>query len=206
MTKITVSGKTIEEAVSKALIELGATKERLVYEVVEKPQKGFLGILGTKPAKITAHVKPDAVEEGYHFLKETIENMGFTVTIEEKRLEETVLFELVGNEDIGRLIGKRGQTLDSLEYLTNLVANRLDDDFVRIQLDAENYRAKRQEALENLAHRVSQKVLKRRHKVVLEPMSAKERKVIHTSLQDIEGVETYSQGRGKNRHIVIAPK
>ncbi|KGA96306.1 protein jag [Alkalihalobacillus alcalophilus ATCC 27647 = CGMCC 1.3604] len=206
MTKLTVSGKTIEEAISKALSELGTTKERLRYEVIEQPQKGFLGIIGTKPAIIEAYIKPDAVEMGLSFLKEMIEEIGFSVEIEKKEQGDYILFEIIGQEDMGRLIGKRGQTLDSLEYLTNLVANKQDDSYIRIQLDTENYRAKRREALEQLAHRVSRKVLRQKQKVVLEPMNAGERKVIHTSLQNVSGVDTYSQGKGSNRHIVIVPE
>ncbi|KMK77897.1 RNA-binding cell elongation regulator Jag/EloR [Alkalihalobacillus pseudalcaliphilus] len=206
MTELTVSGKSIEEAISKALMELGTTQERLHYEVIEQPQKGFLGIIGVKPAIIKAYVKPDAVDLGYSFLKEVIEEMGISIEIVKHEKTDFILFEIKGQDDLGRLIGKRGQTLDSLEYLTNLVANSEDDHYVRIQLDTENYRQKRRKALEQLAHRVSQKVLRQKQRVVLEPMSAGERKIIHTSLQQTVGVETYSQGKGMNRHIVIAPE
>ncbi|WP_100405881.1 RNA-binding cell elongation regulator Jag/EloR [Bacillus solitudinis] len=207
MTNLTISGKTIEEAIKKAIIELETTRERLSYEVLVEPQKGFLGFIGSKPAIIKAYVKPDSVDEALFFLQETLDKMSIVADVTKKEEEsELYHFHLNGSGDIGRVIGKRGQTLDALEYLTNLVANRKNEKFVRIQLDAENYREKRRQTLVQLAHRVGEKVRVTNQKTRLEPMSGSERKIIHASLQGVSGIQTYSQGQGPNRHIVIAPE
>ncbi|WP_088104606.1 RNA-binding cell elongation regulator Jag/EloR [Halalkalibacter urbisdiaboli] len=206
MSQLTVSGKTIEEAVEKAILELGTTKERLSYRVLEEPQKGFLGFLGSKPAKIEAYVKPDPVEEALYFLEETLEKMNIKANVSKSLKGDINKFEITGPEDVGRVIGKRGQTLDALEYLTNLVANRQKESYLRIELDAENYREKRRQVLIQLANRVANKVRSSNEETKLEPMNAAERKIIHAALQKERGVQTYSQGQGANRHIIIAPK
>ena len=205
MTYLTVSGKTIDEAVAKAVNELQTTKERLSYRVVQEPQKGFLGILGSKPAMIEAHVLPDPVELAYNFLNEMVSLMGIHATITKKEQRQHTLFDFSSEQELGRLIGKRGQTLESLEYLTNLIANRQDGAYTRIELDAENYRERRKQTLEQLALRVADKVSKTREPIPLEPMNALERKIIHTALQHISGVETVSEGKGAKRHIIVMP-
>jgi spoIIIJ-associated protein len=207
VTHVTVSGTTIEEAVKKALLELETTEARLSYRVVEEPKKGFLGFLGSRPATIEAHIKPDPIMEAYSFLETTISLMRVPASIEQSEAQGKTRFDLKSTEDMGRVIGKRGQTLESLDYLTNLVANRHKDaDYVAIEVDAENYRERRREALVQLALRVAEKAKATKKPVSLEPMSAQERKVIHSALQSAAGVETYSKGKGRERHIVIGPK
>ncbi|MEC2071443.1 RNA-binding cell elongation regulator Jag/EloR [Alkalihalophilus marmarensis] len=209
MTHVTVSGNTIEEAVQKALLELETTEARLSYQVVSEPKKGFLGF-GSRPATIEAHIKPDPIMEAYSFLESTVTLMGVPATIVQEDIDQgdkQVRFDIKSSNEAGRLIGKRGQTLEALDYLTNLVANRHKDaGFVAVEVDAENYRERRKEALMQLAHRVAEKAKAINKPVSLEPMSAKERKIIHSTLQSVSGVETYSKGQGRDRHIVVRAK
>lgn len=205
MTHLTVSGKTVDEAVAKAVNELQTTRERLTYEVIQQPKNGFLGIFGSRPATIEAYVLPDPVEKAYTFLEETVTLMGFNPTITKENKEHHTLLDLSDEKEIGRLIGRRGQTLESLQYLTNLAANRHEGSYRRIVLDAENYRGRRQKTLEQLALRVANKAIRTKQPVPLEPMDSLERKIIHTALQSVEGVDTFSRGRGIKRHIVITP-
>ncbi|OIJ21918.1 protein jag [Anaerobacillus alkalidiazotrophicus] len=204
MKKITVSGKTVDEAVQSAIAQLKTTRERVSIQVLEEPQKGFLGLIGTKPAVVEVEIKPDAAEEAIKFLQDVTANMGVTIEVEQRETKDGILFDLKG-AGLGVLIGKRGQTLDSLQYLVNLVANRYSEQYLRIVLDAENYRDRRKESLEQLAKRLGNKAVRTRKEVILEPMNALERKIIHTALQDIKGVKTYSEGVEPNRRIVVAP-
>lgn len=204
MKKITVSGKTVDEAVQSAIKQLNTTRERVSIQVLEEPQKGFLGLIGVKPAIVEVEIQPDAAEEAINFLQDVTKNMGVSIDIKKEETKDGLRLDLSG-EGIGILIGKRGQTLDSLQYLVNLVANRYSEQYLRIVLDAENYRDRRKEALEQLANRLGSKALRTRKEVVLEPMNALERKIIHTALQEVKGVKTYSQGEEPNRRIVVAP-
>ena len=205
MKKVTVSGKTVDEAVEAGLAKLETTKDNVEINVLEQPQKGFFGLLGVKPAVVELHMKPDPVNDAIVFLRDTIDKMGVTASVEKEEKNEGILLNING-EDIGVLIGKRGQTLDSLQYLVNLVANRQSSNYQRIYLDAEGYRARRKEALETLAVRLSNKALRTKREVRLEPMNAHERKIIHTTLQNTKGVSTYSDGEEPNRRIVVTPK
>ncbi|NJP38853.1 RNA-binding cell elongation regulator Jag/EloR [Alkalicoccus luteus] len=204
MNKVTVSGRTVEEAVAAGLEKLEAEKHEVNVRVIEEAQKGFLGLLGGKPAVVELERRPDPVKEGLVFLRDVIDKMGVSASVKQEHRGDDLYFSITGS-DIGVLIGKRGQTLDSLQYLVNLAANKHADEYVRIYLDAEGYRARRKEALETLADRLAQKAVRIRQEVRLEPMSAMERKIIHTALQNRGDVTTYSDGREPNRRIVIAP-
>ncbi|RSL29617.1 protein jag [Salibacterium salarium] len=205
MKTVKVSGKTIEEAITKALDELNVeTQEKIDYTVVEEPSKGFLGLIGTKQAVLEASLKIDPVEEGLHFLQQVIAAMGVHVDVEVQDRGKETVFSLEG-EDLGVMIGKRGKTLDSLQYLVNLAANRHADRYARIVLDAENYRKRRQEALEQLANRLALKAKRTGEKIFLEPMVARERKIIHAALQKNNEIQTYSDGAEPRRYVVIAP-
>ncbi|MBB5174779.1 RNA-binding cell elongation regulator Jag/EloR [Texcoconibacillus texcoconensis] len=205
MKNVTVSGKTIEEAVDAGLDKLEVEKENVNIKVIEEPQKGFLGLIGNRPAIVELTLKPDPCQEALNFLRDTIDKMGVEVSIEKEEVKDGFVFQITG-EQIGILIGKRGQTLDSLQYLVNLVANRYANEYIRITLDAEGYRERRKQALEQLAERIRNKVLRMKKEVRLEPMSAQERKVIHTTLQKDGDVKTFSSGEEPNRRIVVAPK
>ncbi|MFC0561288.1 RNA-binding cell elongation regulator Jag/EloR [Halalkalibacter alkalisediminis] len=206
MNYITVSGKTVEEAVAKAILELQTTKEQLSYRVLSEPQKGFLGIFGSKPAKIEARVLPDSVELAQTFLQTTVSLMGQETMITKTESNQRILFQLTEGNDAGRLIGKRGQTLESLEYLTNLVCNRGEQKYKRIELDIGDYRERRKQTLEQLALRVADKVTTQKKPLSLEPMNALERKIVHETLKSVKRVETKSEGSGVNRHIIVLYK
>lgn len=207
MTYLTVSGKTIEEAVAKAATKLNTTEQRIAYKVVQEPKKGFFGFIGSQSAVIEARLLPDPVEEAQSFLQETVKLMiGITPQIVEQRQENSVLLDIQSSEKLGTIIGRRGQTLKSLEYLTNLVANKEQESYIRFELDAENYRERRKKTLERLAIHIAEKVLKTNRPVSLEPMNALERKIIHTAVQTIDGVTTVSEGSGVNRHIIVKPE
>ncbi|MEB1808245.1 MAG: protein jag [Bacillaceae bacterium] len=205
MKKVTASGKTIEEAIEKALVELNTTREKVELQVIEEPQKGFFGLFGGKPAVVEVELKPDSIQEARDFLNVLFEKMDVQVNIVVKTDSRETIFDLQG-EHIGTLIGRRGQTLDSLQYLVNLVANRNSDGFLRIRLDAENYRERRKQSLEQLAERLAKKAIQTKKTVKLEPMQAHERKIIHTALQNSKGIATYSEGQEPKRYIVINPK
>ena len=205
MKKITASGKTVDEAVLKALDQLETTRDKVEIRIIENPQKGLFGLFGGKPATVEVEVKEDGIEKAYQFLEETINKMGIQVEIVRSDENDQILFDLKGDQ-LGTIIGKRGQTLDSIQLLVNLVANRYSESYTRIQLDAENYRLRRKESLEQLANRLAQKALKTRRPVKLEPMSGLERKIIHSVLHDRSDIKTYSEGIEPRRSIVIAPK
>lgn len=205
MRKVTASAKTVDEAIEKALQELNKTRDEVEVRILENPQKGLFGLFKGRPATIEVTVKPNAVDIAFDYLNELIEKMGVSVTIERKEEDGQIIFDLQGKE-LGSIIGKRGQTLDSLQFLTNLVANRYSERYLRIQLDAENYRDRRKQSLEQLASRLADKVIATKRIVKLEPMTGLERKIIHSALQDNEFVTTYSEGVEPRRRIVIAPK
>lgn len=206
MTSVEKTGKTIEEAVALALSELEVGIDRIDYEVLEAPSRGFLGLIGTKMAKVRVTVKPiDPMKVAQDFLEKIFTLMKLEVQIEKIAKLDNTVFNIRGN-DLGILIGKHGQTLDALQYLTNLTANRDTESKVRIILDVEDYRQRRAETLTRLAFRLADNVRRRGENVVLEPMSSNERKIIHMALQDDQRIVTYSEGDEPYRKVVIALK
>lgn len=206
MDYVEFSGKSVDEAITEACTTLGIESSKLDYEVIEKGSNGFLGI-GSKPAIIKARKKEvvkDAVEE---FLSKMFNAMDLSVDIQIDYDEQNrnMNIELKGNE-MGILIGKRGQTLDSVQYLASLVANRESDEYVRVKVDTENYRKRRKETLENFAKNIAFKVKKTRKPVYLEPMNPYERRVIHSVLQNDRYVETHSEGEEPYRKVVVTLK
>ena len=205
MKKLLASGKTIEDAVRSGLAQLGVKEDRVNVKVLEQPSKGLFGLIGAKEAKVELELLPDGVEEAIAFLREVSAAMDLTVSVERVDENDAVRINITGS-DLGILIGRRGQTLDSLQYLTNIVANRHSDRYLRIVLDAEQFRERRRQTLEALSERMAMKVVRTRKEVVLEPMTSQERKIIHARLQSNPNVKTYSQGDEPNRRIVIALK
>lgn len=207
MDMIEVSAKTVSDAITEACQKLGVTSDKLDYQVVEEGSSGFLGI-GAKPAVIKAAVKKSSVEEvARAFLNDVFQAMNMEVAIDIKYNEEekSMDIELSGNE-MGVLIGKRGQTLDSLQYLASLVANKGEEEYVRVKVDTENYRQRRKDTLENLAKNIASKVRRTGRAVVLEPMNPYERRVIHSALQADRYVETHSEGEEPFRKVVVTLK
>ena len=193
MDMITVSAKTVDEAVTKALIELETTSDKLEYEVVERGSAGFLGI-GAKPAVIRAKRKERVEDRAIHFLNQVFDSMNMEVSITAVyNAEEKEMNINMEGTDMGILIGKRGQTLDSLQYLVSLVVNKKKDDYIRVKLDTENYRERRKETLETLAKNIAYKVKRTRRPASLEPMNPYERRVIHSALQNDKYVTTHSE-------------
>ena len=206
MDMVTVTAKTVEEAVTKALIELQTTSDKLTYEIVEKGSAGFLGI-GSKPAIIRAKRKETLQDKAIEFLEQVFDamNMAVDISVEYNETEKEMNVNLKG-DDMGILIGKRGQTLDSLQYLTSLVVNKGKANYIRVKLDTEDYRRRRKETLENLARGIAYKVKKTRKPVVLEPMNPYERRIIHSALQSDPYVTTHSEGEEPYRKVVITLK
>ena len=206
MEFIEISAKTVEEAVTEACQKLSVTSEKLEWEVVEEGKAGILGF-GAKPAVIKARVKATLVDNVKIFLSEVFAamNIEVVVNVEYDEKERNLNIDLTG-EDMGMLIGKRGQTLDSLQYLVSLVVNKDTQEYVRVKVDTENYRERRKATLENLAKNMSHKVKRIRRSVSLEPMNPYERRIIHAALQDDKYVTTHSEGDEPYRRIVITPK
>lgn len=200
------SDKTIEDALTKASIELGTTSDKIEYQVVEKGSAGLLGI-GRKPAIILARKKNVVKDSVVEFLENVFRTMEMEVEImvSYDEAEKNMDIELKG-ENMGLLIGKRGQTLDSLQYLVSLVANKESEERVHVKLDTENYRQRRKDTLENLAHNIAFKVRKTRRPVFLEPMNPYERRIIHSALQGDRYVETHSEGDEPYRKVVVTLK
>ena len=206
MDMITVSAKTVDEAVTKALIELETTSDKLEYEVVEKGSSGFLGI-GAKPAVIRAKKKERIEDRAIDFLNQVFQSMNMEVSITaEYNPEEREMNINMEGSDMGILIGKRGQTLDSLQYLVSLVVNKKKEEYIRVKLDTENYRERRKETLETLAKNIAYKVKRTKHSVSLEPMNPYERRIIHAALQNDKYVVTRSDGEEPFRHVIISLK
>ncbi len=206
MEFIEVTAKTVDDAITESLVQLGTTSDKIEYEVIEKGSNGFLGI-GSKMAKIRVRKKSDVEDYVRDFLEDVFHAMDMKVEIMITKSEDgkNVDVELKGDE-MGVLIGKRGQTLDSLQYLTNLAVGKQVNEYVKVKLDTEDYRKRRKETLENLARNIAYKVKKTKHPVSLEPMNPFERRVIHSALQNDRYVSTHSEGDEPYRHVVVTLK
>ncbi len=206
MDYIEVTGKTVDDAITESLVQLGAVSDEIEYEVIEKGSSGFLGI-GSKPARI--RVRKKFTVEGYvkDFLSDVFRAMDMKVEIfiTKSEDEKNISVELKGDE-MGVLIGKRGQTLDSLQYLTNLAVGKKVNEYVKVKIDTEDYRKRRKETLENLAKNIAYKVKRTKHSISLEPMNPFERRVIHSALQGDRYVTTHSEGEEPFRHVVVTLK
>ena len=201
MDYIEISAKTVDDAITEAIIKLGTTHDKIEYEVIEKGSAGFLGI-NRKDAVIRARRKNDTNDNIRDFLE-----MGLTVTIQiEKEEDSNVVNVDLKGDDMGVLIGKRGQTLDALQYLTNLAVNKNSEEYVKVKIDTEDYRKRRRETLENLAKNIAYKVKRTKRPVSLEPMNPFERRVIHSTLQNDKFVTTHSEGEEPYRHVVVTLK
>jgi spoIIIJ-associated protein len=197
------TAKTVDEALTSAMLDLGTTIENIEYEVIEKETNGFLGMFG-KPAKIRVRIKFTIENAAKKFLSDVFGAMGIQAAIEVTYDKENANVEInVDGDEMGVLIGKRGQTLDSLQYLVSLVVNKNSENYIKVKLDTENYRARRKETLENLAKNIAFKVKRTRKPVSLEPMNPYERRIIHSALQNDKYVETYSEGEEPYRKVVI---
>lgn len=197
-----MTGRTVDDALKNALNELKTTEDKVEVEVLDHGKKGFFNI-GTRPAKIKVKVKRDYIYEAKTFLRDMLNCMGIKAEIRIKE-ENNVLSIILTGPNMGILIGYRGETLDSIQYLISLVVNKKhDNEYKRVILDTENYRAKREETLRRLARKISDKVRKTRRAVKLEPMNPYERRIIHSALQNDNYVNTYSEGEEPFRRVVV---
>lgn len=222
---VTKTAKSVDEAVELALAELGVDKDQAQVEVLEE-EKGFLG-LGTK--EVTVRVTADVVEDGeeddgdvYYgddesfegdeageaedaavsFVAEVLSGIGIHGKLDSYR-EDDVIYITVNGQDCGAAIGRHGETLDSISYLTNLVANRHSEERLRVVLDIGGYRKHREEVLVSMAHKAANHVLRSKRAYVLEPMNPSERRIVHAELQGVKGVTTHSEGEEPNRKVVV---
>lgn len=206
MEFIEVSAKTVNDAITEACQKLTVTSDKLEYEVIDEGSSGFLGI-GSKPAVIKARIKSSIEDTAKDFLQDVFEAMNITVVINVKYDETENAMDIdLNGDDMGILIGKRGQTLDSLQYLVSLVVNKNVENYIRVKVDTENYRQRRKETLENLAKNISYKVKRTKRPVSLEPMNPYERRIIHSALQNDKYVTTHSEGEEPFRHVVVVLK
>lgn len=205
MTKyIDKQAATIEEAVALALDELQMSRDNVTVEVLDKGKKGLFGI-GSQPAVVrVSYEESTPAQEAKAFVDGLLEKMGINGEAFIRDGEDGQIILDIKGDDMGAVIGRRGDTLDAIQYLTSLCVNRGHEDHIRIAIDTEGYRAKREESLRRLANKMAGKVMKYRKNMTLEPMNPYERRIIHAALQDYKGVTTYSTGTEPNRRVVVA--
>ncbi|MBE6687763.1 MAG: protein jag [Ruminococcaceae bacterium] len=204
--EIIVTAKTIEEAVKNGAEQLGVDIEKVENEILEQPKKGILGI-GAQDAKVRVYYTLGPAEAAEAFVRTVLDDMGvegYNLTLDDE-IADDIKISVSGGE-LGVAIGRHGDVLDALQYLANLAANRTTDKLVRVTVDLENYRSKREETLRALARRMAQKAIKSGRNVSLEPMNSYERRIIHSEIQDMEGVTTFSVGNDSDRRIVVSPE
>lgn len=208
MKSVIKVSKTVEEAVKEALIELDAREEDVEIEVLEESSKGFFGLIGVKDAKVKVTLTYDPVEIVDSFLTKVLSLMGINGVCVIDRQDDVLNVDItdISSSDMGIIIGKRGNTLDSIQYLANLAINKDREDYMKVMLDTNNYRKKREETLERLALRMADKAKKSKRPVKLEPMNPYERRLIHSALQKREDITTFSEGKEPYRRVVIQTK
>ncbi|QSO47724.1 RNA-binding cell elongation regulator Jag/EloR [Alicyclobacillus mengziensis] len=208
MKKVTATGRTVEEAVTSALVRLGVSRSQATVRVLSEPVKGLFGFIGGKEAEVEVSVLQSPEETAKEFLADTLSHMGIDARIRLVLASDEVpmMLEIVCDEkDLPVVIGKHGSTLDSLQYLVNVVANQGQENYTRLFLDAGNYRQRRQEGLQRLADRAAVRALRTKRPVSLDPMPAHDRKFVHTYLQNRSDVTTTSEGTDPFRKVVVVP-
>ncbi len=203
MKTIEMTGRTVDDATKNALKELNVTEDKIEVEIIDVGSKGLFNKIGVKPAKIKVTVKRDYIYDAKEFLNDVLKAMNAKAEIKIVETEDAINITLTG-PDMGILIGYRGETLDSLQYLVSLVVNKgKDDKYKRVVLDTENYRARREDTLKRLAMKVASKVKSSGKLLKLEPMNPYERRIIHAALQNDPYVNTYSEGDEPFRRVVV---
>lgn len=200
-------GATVEAAKEAACKELGVETfdDRIEFEIIEMQSKKVLGLFGGRPAKVKVTLKQDAAQTTEEFIKNIIKNMDLNdITVTTKDEDNVITIDIEG-EDVGFIIGRRGETLDALQYLACLAANRVDNAYKRVVINTGDYREKREKTLESLGRRLAIKAAKTGRKSSLEPMNPYERRIIHTAVQKVNGATSWSEGENMNRHVVIGP-
>lgn len=199
------TGDTIEQAKEAACRELGVESYEAEFEVLQLPVKKTFGLFGGSPAKVRAFIRTSPADAAVDYLRTILGHMGVTdVTFTVKEEENGALISISG-ENVGFIIGHRGETLDALQYLAGLVSNHVDNSYYRVTLDIGNYREKRRETLEVLGRKIAAKAVRTGRNTSLEPMNPYERRIIHTAVQTVEGAKSWSEGEDLGRHVVIGP-
>lgn len=206
MKSITVTGRTIKDAIKSGLQQLMVTEDRVKITILEQPTRGLFGLIGSKDARVEIELVPDPIDEAIAFLRDVMDGMSLNAEIQTEDMGVDGQGIVISGPDMGMIIGRRGQTLDALQYLVNIVANRHAKEHIRIVLDAEQFRKRRRKTLEELGQRLATRVIKGQKEIILEPMTPQERKIIHSYLQDHPKVKTFSKGEEPNRKVVIALK
>lgn len=208
MKSVVKTAKTVDEAVSLALSDLNMVKEDVVVEVLEEPSKGLFGFIGTREAKVKVTIINDPISLAENFLYSLLEKMNISANLMIEKKENELLVDVrnISNSDMGILIGKRGNTLDSLQYILSLIVNKNREKYLRVLVDVQNYRAKREDTLRRLANKMADKAKTFRRTVKLEPMNPYERRIIHSALQNDSRIRTYSEGEEPYRRVVIEAK
>lgn len=206
MKVVEETGQTVEEAVEKALAKLGVKREEAKIEVLEEPTRGILGLIKAKPARVRIEVEDDPVEVAEEFLAPIFKALRVNPEVRTRTDDNSNTVLEFWGDDLGIIVGRRGETLDALQYLTNLAVSKKKGSYSRIILDVEGYRERRRQSLEKLAKKISARVERTGRRAVLEAMNADERRVIHLALQDNKKVYSFSEGDEPNRKVVIALK
>lgn len=206
MKYVIKESKTVEEALNEALIELGKSEKEVEVQVLEEPSRGLFGFIGGKDAKIKVTVLNDIIDIAHNFLEQVFKALDIHAKEDLNREGDVLNIDIkdVDPSDKGIIIGKRGNTLDAIQYLLSLAINKDNDKYVRVFIDIEGYREKREQTLIRLANKMADKALHGNRLVKLEPMNPYERRIIHSSLQNFKGIKTSSEGKDPYRRIVIA--
>lgn len=205
MEYIIKSAKTVDDAINEALLELEIEREDVEVEIIDEGSKGFLGLIGGRNAEVKV-IKVKKIEElAKEFLEKIVESMSLEASVKTKRENNSLIIDVVGinPKNKGIIIGKRGKTLDAIQYLLSIYVNKEEEEYIKVIMDIEGYRKKRKNSLIRLAKRMANKSLSSGRKVKLEPMNPYERRIIHSTLQNFEGVETFSEGEDPYRRVVI---
>lgn len=205
MKSVIKVSKTVDDAIKEALIELDANKEDVKIEIIDEPSKGLFGLIGGKDAKVRVSLVYDPIEIADNFLSKVLNSMNISSVNVVKKEGDSLIVDIkdISSTDMGIIIGKRGNTLDSIQYLLSLVINKNRDNYIKVVVDAEGYRAKREETLIRLANKMAEKAKYVKRPIKLEPMNPYERRIIHSALQNIPGITTYSEGDEPYRRVVI---
>lgn len=201
--EVIATGRNVDEAIEEACRQLGVDRDEVEVEVLEVPKKSFFGLKVT-PAKVKVVSNPSKAQIAREYLEKVLAAMGVTADIQVTEQENGALIRLEG-EDLGIIIGRRGETLDALQYLTSLVANRGEGDYFRVTIDSGNFREKREKTLQNLAGKIASQAIRTGRSVTLEPMNPYERRIIHSAIQEIDGVNSTSSGEEPHRCVVVSP-
>ncbi|MGO1369396.1 MAG: RNA-binding cell elongation regulator Jag/EloR [Senegalia sp. (in: firmicutes)] len=205
MKSVVISSKTVQNGIEQALKELNVSRDEVDIEILEEPNKGFLGFIGSKDAKLKVTVKNDPKKQAENFLNSLLNKMEINAQTKTSLIGDILEIELIGENasDMGAIIGKRGNTLDSIQYIISLIVNKNSDKYIKVLLDTENYREKREDTLIRLAKKMAGKAKRTRKKIRLESMNPYERRIIHSALQSDPYIKTFSEGEDPNRRVVI---